>query len=605
MRLSTLVLLIPLTLLPLGCGRDGQDPPALGRLDRPAAGRPDIEPVALDAARFETFLQTSAGNQDALAGLARPTPLRRSLQSAYQARGFRPLWFPRGRPTGETSELVAALEAAPRDGLKPDVYRPRLLAAQLRQVRRTEAGEEALYPVDTLFSEAFLLFSQHLSVGRVDPAELGPTWHIERRRPDLAAALDQATGPGSVSEVVDRLRPPHPEYRRLQDALERYRRIAQAGGWPAVPEGPVIEAGDRAPRDRLVALAKRLEAEGDLAEGAAVLPPAAARAEERSASPAQAAATGSKRKPAAAPQAPYGGELAQAVRRFQARLGLTIDGIVGPETVDAMNVTALARVRQIELNMERWRWLPADLGPRRLEVNIPAFMLRVVDGGRTVSTMKVVVGKTGAATPAFSDSMTYVVLNPYWNVPESITRHEIAPEAARDPSYLAAHGYEVVVGGGDGDVRRIGPRSIDWASVAAGGSFPYRVRQRPGPDNALGRIKFMLPNDYNIYLHDTPSEHLFKNAQRDFSHGCVRVEHPLELAQWVFQDDPRWTRQRLASAVASGRRESIALPQPIPVYLLYWTAWVDGDGTTHFRDDVYGQDQALAQALAAADTRQG
>jgi murein L,D-transpeptidase YcbB/YkuD len=193
--------------------------------------------------------------------------------------------------------------------------------------------------------------------------------------------------------------------------------------------------------------------------------------------------------------------------------------------------------------------------------------------------------------------MTYVVVNPYWNVPESIARREIAPEAARDPSYLAARRYQVVSGWGDGDVRPVEARSVDWASVADGGSFPFRLRQLPGPGNALGRIKFMLPNPYDVYLHDTPATHLFTRARRTFSHGCVRVAHPLELAQWAFRGDPRWNRARLASAVASGRRESIALPRPIPVYLLYWTAWADSDGSVHFRDDVYGRDRALSEAL--------
>ncbi len=603
MRFSSFPVLVVLSLLPLACSTDGTASPAPSESGEATGRQATVRPVSLDAARFQSLLREPSG-PSALLGLSPQSAgsfLRRSLRSAYEARDFQPLWFRRGAPTGKTRELVATLEAAHRDGLRPGTYHPDLLAAQLRKAR-DDGSEGALYPVDSLFSQAFLLFSRNLSVGRVDPSELGPTWHIERRHPNLAAALDEATGPSPLDRVIDRLRPPHPGYRRLQQALERYRSIARAGGWPSVAYGPVIAPGDRAPRARLARIAARLEAEGDLPQGAEPLPsPSGAAARRAGARP----EPGDRAPAAAEPEVVYGGELVAAVRRFQGRLGLTVDGKVGPETVDAMNVPALARVRQIELNMERWRWLPADLEPRRLEVNIPAFTLHVVDGGRTVSTMKVVVGKAGAATPAFSDSMTYVVLNPYWNVPESITRSEIARQAARDPSYLATHSYEVVSGSGPDDVRRIAPRSIDWASVAAGGSFPYRVRQLPGPDNALGQIKFMLPNDYNIYLHDTPSQHLFDQAQRDFSHGCVRVERPLDLAQWVFQDDPEWSRERLAAEIASGRRETIALPRPLPVYLLYWTAWVDDDGVTHFRDDVYGQDRALAEALAAAATRQG
>ncbi len=408
------------------------------------------------------------------------------------------------------------------------------------------------------------------------------------------AAKPPATAASAGSSALDRPRPRRLEYRRLRTALERYRHIASTGGWARVPDGPVVHPGDRVPRAYLTMLASRLEAEGDLAPGAAPPPaprPAVAQALPPAGGPAADAAA-----PAEA-EVVYGPDLAGAVRRFQGRLGLEVDGNVGSRTLEAMNVPALERIRQIELNMERWRSLPVELAPRRLEVNIPAFMLRVVDDGHTVATMKVVVGTTHAATPAFNEDMTYVVLNPYWNVPRSIMRHEIAPAAARDPGYLPSHRYEVVDGWGGKGARRVDPASIDWASVAAGGSFRYRVRQLPGPGNALGRIKFMLPNSYNVYLHDTPSESLFDRAQRSFSHGCVRVQHPLDLARWVFRDDPAWPPDRLASAVASGRRKWIVLPQPIPVYLLYRTAWVDGDGTTHFRNDLYGRDRKLARAL--------
>ena len=576
MRFSPWLVSISLVLASLSCSSCSREAP-----DTPAPA-PAVRPTPPRAAvRLETLLR-ALPPEDAAPGLTLPGeagPLEQSLRAAYQARRFRPLWFRGGRPTGRSVELVRLLERAHRDGLDPRAYHPALLASALRRAE-SEADPRSLASADSLLSWTFLLFARNLSTGRVDPSDLAPDWHLQRRRPSwpgLATALEEATGPASIQGVVDRLRPPHPGYRRLRKALERYRRIARDGGWATVPAGPVLEPGDPATRERLTRLAARLAAEGDLPSALAAPP---------------AGSTGS-----AGGEPVYDETLARAVRSFQARLGLTVDGKVGPETVDALNVPARERVRQIELNMERWRWLPAHLGTRRVEVNIPAFSLRLVDGGRTVATMKVVVGKQGAETPAFRKSMTYVVVNPYWNVPESIARREIAPEAARDPSYLAARRYQVVSGWGDGDVRPVEARSVDWASVADGGSFPFRLRQLPGPGNALGRIKFMLPNPYDVYLHDTPATHLFTRARRTFSHGCVRVAHPLELAQWAFRGDPRWNRARLASAVASGRRESIALPRPIPVYLLYWTAWADSDGSVHFRDDVYGRDRALSEAL--------
>jgi len=276
-------------------------------------------------------------------------------------------------------------------------------------------------------------------------------------------------------------------------------------------------------------------------------------------------------------------------------MGLRVDGKLGPETIESLNRSASHRVRQIELNLERWRWLPADLGERRIEVNLPAFMLDTVEDGRVTATMKVVVGKAGAATPAFGDQMTYVVINPYWNVPASIVASEIAPKALEDPGYLVAHDFEVVSGWGDAE-HVVSPYVRDW-HAALDGRWEYRVRQRPGPGNSLGRIKFMFPNEHNIYLHDTPARHLFNEAKRSYSHGCIRVERPLDLAAFVFRSDARWTRERVQRTIASGHQVQVNLRDDIPVYLLYWTAWVDDAGTVHFRDDVYGHDRALDAAL--------
>jgi murein L,D-transpeptidase YcbB/YkuD len=407
----------------------------------------------------------------------------------------------------------------------------------------------------------------------------------------LPAALERASEAGPEA-VAERLRPPHEGYEALVGALERYRRLEREGGWPKVPEGPVLAEGDRADPARLEALAARLVVEGDLEADHRRL---------KRPSSASAGAGGDLKRPSSASAgaggaatAVYGRTLAAAVHRFQERHGITEDGKLGPETSAALNVSAAERVRQIELNLERWRWLPGELGPRRVEVNLPGYFLRLVDGDRTVGTMKVVVGTAGAATPVFGDEMSYVVINPYWNVPESIVAEEIAPQAAADPSWLARNGYEVVDRAGEG---RIDPYAVDWAA-ARGGGFPHLVRQPPGPGNALGNIKFMFPNDHNIYLHDTPATHLFDEVERTLSHGCIRVEKPVDLAEFVFRGDPGWRRERVERAIASGERIDVPLQRKLPVYLLYWTAWVDDDGTTHFRKDIYGHDRALAEALA-------
>jgi murein L,D-transpeptidase YcbB/YkuD len=525
------------------------------------------------ARAFASYLE---GRPDsaAVTGLAGPEERRRihqALVAFYQENGHRPAWFDGRKPSREARELIEVLRGAGRDGLDPSRYRPAALESKLDDLG-WRPGRREIYPLDTLLSQAFALYAHHLATGRVHPDSLGPAWLIAPRGVKLSAALERASEAGPEA-VAERLRPPHAGYEALVGALERYRRLARERGWPRVPEGPVLAEGDRADPARLEALAARLVAEGDL-EG-----PAGARA----GSP-----EGTKR------PIVYGRTLAAAVHRFQERHGITEDGKLGPETSAALNVSAAERVRQIELNLERWRWLPGELGPRRVEVNLPGYFLRLVDGDRTVGTMKVVVGTAGAATPVFGDEMSYVAINPYWNVPESIVAQEIAPQAASDPSWLARNGYEVVDRGGEG---RIDPYAVDWAA-ARGGGFPHLVRQPPGPGNALGDIKFMFPNDHNIYLHDTPATHLFDEVERTFSHGCIRVERPLDLAEFVFRGDPRWRRERVERAIASGERIDVSLQRKLPVYLLYWTAWVDDEGTTHFRKDIYGHDRALAEALA-------
>jgi murein L,D-transpeptidase YcbB/YkuD len=497
-----------------------------------------------------------------------------ALVEFYEGNGHRPAWFDGDEPSPRAAELVAALSRAERDGLAPGRYRADLLEEKLRAAEDGLRFRDA-YPLDLLLSQAFVVYGNHLASGRVHPDSLGSSWFIDPRGVDLARALGAAVERGPEA-VIDKLRPPHQGYDRLLGALERYREIAADGGWPKVPDGPVLSAGDPAPRARLEAIVRRLAAEGDV-------------------DPAKVKLGGGGGEGGKAAQAVYAEALAAAVHRFQDRHGITEDGKLGPETLAALNVSPAQRVRQIELNLERWRWLPGDLGKRRVEVNLPGYFLSLMEGDRAATRMRVVVGKAGAATPAFSDRMAYVVINPYWNVPESIVAEEIAPQVREDPSYLASNDYEVVEGSGE-DAQPVSPGSVNW-SAAGSGDFPYLVRQRPGEQNALGKIKFMFPNDHNIYLHDTPAKHLFKEVERTFSHGCIRVQRPLDLAQWAFEGDPEWDRARIERAIASGEHTTVSLPEEIPVYLLYWTAWVDDGGSTHFRKDIYSHDQRLVRAL--------
>jgi murein L,D-transpeptidase YcbB/YkuD len=286
--------------------------------------------------------------------------------------------------------------------------------------------------------------------------------------------------------------------------------------------------------------------------------------------------------------------LADAVMSFQIVHGLEVDGLVGSDTTRALNVPVDERIAQITANLERWRWLPMQLASRYILVNIAGFRLEVVDDDRTVMTMRAVVGRPYRRTPVFAASMTYLVFSPYWNVPRSIATRDILPKVRRDPRYLEKQRIRVFRGWADDTP--IDPATIDWEGISRP-SFPYRLRQDPGPWNALGGVKFMFPNRFNVYLHDTPDRELFEESSRTFSSGCVRIERPADLAEYLLEDPEVWDHEAIRGSMDRRRELTVRVPRPIPVYLLYWTAWIDEAGAVHFRDDVYGQDRRLLVAL--------
>jgi murein L,D-transpeptidase YcbB/YkuD len=408
-----------------------------------------------------------------------------------------------------------------------------------------------------------LIYGSHLLAGRINPETIDSEWHADRRETDLAGVLQRALDADTMNGALEDLLPPQPGYQRLKQALVRFREIDARGGWPMVAPGPKLQNGDRS--ERVLALRHRLQDSGDISpEGVS-------------------------------DSTVLDEPLAQAVRRFQGRHGLDVDGVVGPATLQALNVSAGDRVREIEVNLERWRWLPQSLGHRYILVNIADFHLDVIEDGRHVMEMRVVVGRGYRRTPVFSGNITYLVLCPYWQVPPNIAVQDKLPLIRKDPEYLSKQ-HMVVFRGWGGDAQVIDPATIDWSNVSAK-NLAYRFRQDPGPWNALGRVKFMFPNKFNVYLHDTPSQELFQKTSRAFSSGCIRLEKPVELAEYLLQDDPMWTRERLLDAVAQWTEQTVQLPQPIPVHLLYWTAWVDSENVVHFRSDLYGRDRRLKEAL--------
>jgi murein L,D-transpeptidase YcbB/YkuD len=492
-----------------------------------------------------------------------------SLPLFYSRRVFQPAWVTDGTIPQRATDLRAKIQQATLEGLNPLNYHLRKIDDLVAGVERASVGERAglCADVDILLTDAFLIYGSHLLSGAINPETLDPEWLANRREGDMAAILQSALEREQVPDVLAGLAPSHAGYAGLKNALRRYTQIAGSGGWPMVPEGEALKKGAR--ETRVAVLRQRLRVEG--------FHTARAMQEEEY----------------------FGDRLDQAVRRYQELRGLNPDGIVGRETLTDLNISVKDRIKQILVNLERWRWLPDDLGPRYFLINIANYDMKVVESGRTLKTVRVVVGKSYRRTPVFSGLMTYLVLNPYWHVPHKLAVEDILPQVQRDPDYLAANRFRVFSGWG-GDAREIDPQTIDWPGLSKR-NFPYRLRQDPGPANSLGRVKFMFPNKYNVYLHDTPARALFSRPVRAFSSGCIRVEDPLGLAGYLLKDTPRWNPVRLSEILESEIDFTVKLPAPIPVHLEYWTAWVGSDEQIHFRKDIYTRDAILEAAMVEAN----
>ncbi len=479
----------------------------------------------------------------------------------YIRRDYRPAWLSAdGRPLPVAEDLLKALGEADREGLQAADY-PR---AQLRKLLATlEKSDDAssvdqLADADLLLTDTFLTYASHLLAGRLSPRKVDPDWAIKPRSRDLADVLREALAHDTVAKSLLALAPRGKGYVQLREALHKYRKVEQDGGWPTV--GATLAPGAQGPKVQV--LRERLRASGDL--------------------------NGDHE----AGKAAYDKAVSDAVRRFQKRHGLPETGIVNAATRAALNVPVSERIRQIELNMERWRWLPDDFGSRYILVNIPNFKMSVVENGKPVIESKVVVGREERQTPTFSANMAYLVMSPKWYVPRSIAVKDKLPQLKRNPQALARQNIRIFNSAG----QPVNPASINWSAVSAS-NFNYQLRQDAGPRNALGGIKFMFPNPYNVYLHDTPSRELFSRNQRTYSSGCIRISNPVELAEYLLKHDPKWNKDTIKAASASGKQRVVNLPQHVPVYLLYWTVWVDENGLAQFRDDIYKRDKPLLRAL--------
>lgn len=470
------------------------------------------------------------------------------LRAFYQPRGWRPAWM------DSADKLISTLASADQEGLRTDG----LHLAAINQ-RRAAGGTSGLAEQDLLLTDALLRYAFAMRGQRVDPTRLEEDWFLPTPSFDPLAFLQEHAR--DMTSALRGLQPPFAGYQLLRQKLAELKAIAAAGDWPKVPVGATIKPGDT--DERIPAVRARLMATGELPQG------------DRA-------------------QTLYDDALLTAVQLFQRRHGLNDEGALGRQTINAMNVSAAQLARQVAVNMERWRWLPQHLEDNHIVVNVPGAWLEVVDAGRAVLSMRVVVGDPEHPTPAMRAQMTSLVLNPTWRVPASIATDEILPKLKKDPGYLIANDLELVSDAfpsGSPESQGVG---ISWQDRS---SIPWPIRQRAGSDNALGRIKFNIPNNDDIYLHDTPNHKAFARSLRALSHGCVRLEKPDQLALYVLKDKD-WSQARLDSEIGAGNTRTVTLGKHIPVWLLYWTTWVDAENVLQVRDDVYGRDQRLGAALS-------
>lgn len=480
------------------------------------------------------------------------------LARVYERRNFEPAWS----GLEKMNALAELIEATALDGLSPADYH----LGEIRRVQSMIANGRVLdaaarAALDIGLTDSLIRLGYHQRFGKVNPYDLDPDWNFARefRNRDPALVIQEAIDADSLAGYVENLFPREGLYRQLQAYLAKYRDLAASGGWPVVPDGPTLRPGDK--DERLPVLERRLAATGDLAPGVLV------------------------------DTSVYGGALESAVRAFQERHGLDVDGIVGPGTLRAMNVTVEERIEQIRVNLERARWVLDNLGDDFVIVNIAGFRVYLYRDNEEIWSTRAVVGRTYRKTPVFRSTMRYLVFNPDWTVPYSIATKDILPKVQQDPGYLAAGDF--IVKDRNGDV--VETADIDWSALG-GRNFPYTLVQQPGTNNALGEVKFMFPNEHAVYLHDTPGKGLFDRAARTFSSGCVRVEHPFRFAELLLEANSM-DAASIEELRQSRQMKSVFLKEPIDVLLLYWTAEVGSDGRIHFYEDVYLRDRAVLEAL--------
>ena len=516
------------------------------------SGEPSIQQLLLDrVTRIEAGETVTVADSEIASRILLP--------AIYRAHEYAPLWHnPRS-----VEQLLAAIRASELNGLDPSDYNMHTLESLLQQRQDAIADKELVCELDLLLTDSLVRLGYHLSFGKVDPDALDPDWNMTRYIEDMDALVRQtdAIDTGNVDVLLQSLHPQVPAYARLQAALAEYRELQARGGWEPVAPGETLKQGMSG--ERVAALRRRLLVTADLSADST-------------------------------DPGGFDASLEAGVRNFQVRHGLEDDGIVGKSTLAALNVPVEQRIDQIRANLERARWVLHDLPETYILVDIAGFRVTYIRDGEIAWQTRAQVGQPYRKTPVFRANMTYLEVNPTWTVPPTILREDVLPAIKRDPAYLAEKNMQVI----DYDGNPVDTASIEWQRYT-GRNFPYLIRQGPGPENALGRIKFMFPNKHIVYLHDTPSKSLFGKTTRAFSSGCIRIEHPYDLAGLLLEGDPDWDRERVIAEVDSLKTRTISLNQPVSVILFYWTVGFTSDGQVIFKQDIYGRDPAIIRGLNA------
>ncbi len=483
------------------------------------------------------------------------------IPELYERRAFRRAWTNPER----VDELIGMVERSYEHGLDPEDYH----LAEIRRLRAAIAADptpdpELLADLDILLTDSLTRLGYHLYFGKVNPEDLDSNWNLSREfgGRDPVEVIQGAIDSESLPAYVAAFLPNHPVYLALKATLAEYHEIGEQGGWPEVPEGPTLKPGMEDPR--VAVLRRRLRAEGDF-EGADPANPNV-----------------------------FDAALEQAVTRFQDEHRLDKDGAVGPQTLAAMNVPVEERINQIRVNLERSRWVLRNVSDNFIVVNIAGFRAYLVKDGEIVWSTRAQVGKPYRMSPVFVSQMKYLVFNPTWTVPPGILRKDMLPKLAKDPGYLQTKDMMVL----DQDGKEIDPTTLDWEAYAARRKgFPYMLRQRPGPKNALGRVKFIFPNSHFVYLHDTPSKALFERTDRTFSSGCIRIQNPFDLAELLLDNPEKWDQEAMQRTLDTKKTKTVFLPEPVTVMILYWTVAVEEQGIVRFLRDVYKRDARILAAL--------